>query len=106
MPHKLRQGDPGDFSPNLWALGQGIGKSSPRSLGRALPREQPAGYPWYPHANSTQKPLPMEASTILELQPGHRIQVTLFNANHCPGAVMFCKNHPLSISVSAVAHRP
>jgi len=36
-----------------------------------------------------KKPLPLETPTILELAPNNRIQVTLFNANHCPGAVMF-----------------
>ncbi|CAK7272442.1 hypothetical protein SEPCBS119000_005127 [Sporothrix epigloea] len=32
------------------------------------------------------KPLPLETPTALELSPGHRIQVTLFDANHCPGS--------------------
>ncbi|POR36254.1 Protein artemis [Tolypocladium paradoxum] len=36
-----------------------------------------------------KKPLPLETPTIVELQPGHHMQVTLFDANHCPGAVMF-----------------
>jgi Cft2 family RNA processing exonuclease len=40
--------------------------------------------------HKTQKPLPLETPTLLELKPGNTIQVTLFNANHCPGAVMFC----------------
>lgn len=35
------------------------------------------------------KPLPMETPTDIELRPGHTIRVTLFDANHCPGAVMF-----------------
>ncbi|KAB5566682.1 beta-lactamase-like protein [Coniochaeta sp. 2T2.1] len=35
------------------------------------------------------KPLPMETPVTLELEPGNHIQVTLFDANHCPGAVMF-----------------
>ncbi|KAM6480720.1 hypothetical protein HDV62DRAFT_381286 [Trichoderma sp. SZMC 28011] len=37
----------------------------------------------------SKKPLPLESPTIIELQPGNCIQVTLFDANHCPGSVMF-----------------
>ncbi|KAF4336385.1 hypothetical protein FBEOM_9751 [Fusarium beomiforme] len=36
-----------------------------------------------------RKPLPLETPTTIELRPGREIQVTLFDANHCPGAVMF-----------------
>ncbi|VBB80101.1 Putative protein of unknown function [Podospora comata] len=43
----------------------------------------------YRHLKTLLKPLPLETPTVLELEPGNRIQVTLFNANHCPGAVMF-----------------
>ncbi|PNY29604.1 Spore wall maturation protein DIT1 [Tolypocladium capitatum] len=43
----------------------------------------------YKHLGKVLKPLPLETPTIIELQPGHHIQVTLFDANHCPGAVMF-----------------
>lgn len=35
------------------------------------------------------KPLPLETPVVLELKPGHQIQVTLLDANHCVGAVMF-----------------
>ena len=35
------------------------------------------------------KPLPLETPTIIELSPGNEIRVTLFDANHCVGAVMF-----------------
>lgn len=38
-----------------------------------------------------QKPLPLDTPVMLELEPGNQIQVTLFDANHCPGAVMFCE---------------
>ncbi|KAJ6438859.1 amidase [Purpureocillium lavendulum] len=43
----------------------------------------------YKHLSKVLKPLPLETSTVIELQPGHCIRVTLFDANHCPGAVMF-----------------
>ncbi|KAK1759618.1 beta-lactamase-like protein [Echria macrotheca] len=43
----------------------------------------------YKHLKSLLKPLPLETSTVLELAPGNHLQVTLFDANHCPGAVMF-----------------
>ncbi|KAL7931533.1 beta-lactamase-like protein [Trichoderma chlorosporum] len=37
----------------------------------------------------SRKPLPLESTTTIELRPGNSIQVTLFDANHCPGSVMF-----------------
>ncbi|CAK7564832.1 MAG: hypothetical protein SEPTF4163_002735 [Sporothrix epigloea] len=43
----------------------------------------------YKHLKHLLKPLPLDTPTTLELSPGHRIQVTLFDANHCPGSVMF-----------------
>ncbi|KPM43263.1 hypothetical protein AK830_g3245 [Neonectria ditissima] len=43
----------------------------------------------YKHLAKVLKPLPLETSTTIELHPGRHIQVTLFDANHCPGAVMF-----------------
>ncbi|KAH7129977.1 artemis protein [Dactylonectria estremocensis] len=43
----------------------------------------------YKHLAKVLKPLPLDTPTTVELRPGHRIQVTLFDANHCPGAVMF-----------------
>jgi hypothetical protein len=46
-----------------------------------------------PAAHDLQKPIPLDTPTLLELEPGNHIQVTLLDANHCPGAVMFCK-HP------------
>ncbi|EPE10493.1 artemis protein [Ophiostoma piceae UAMH 11346] len=35
------------------------------------------------------KPLPLDTPTAIELSPGNGIQVTLLDANHCPGSVMF-----------------
>jgi hypothetical protein len=35
------------------------------------------------------KPLPLDTPTKIELAPGYNIQVTLLDANHCVGAVMF-----------------
>ncbi|KAL1880590.1 hypothetical protein VTK73DRAFT_5395 [Phialemonium thermophilum] len=43
----------------------------------------------YRHLKNILKPIPLETPTVLELEPGNSIRVTLFNANHCPGAVMF-----------------
>ncbi|ODA81458.1 hypothetical protein RJ55_04425 [Drechmeria coniospora] len=43
----------------------------------------------YKHLAKVMKPLPLETPTVIELRPGHSIQATLFDANHCPGAVMF-----------------
>lgn len=46
----------------------------------------------YAHLRSLLKAVPLETPTRLELEPGSFIQVTLFDANYCPGAVMFCKS--------------
>ncbi|KAF2737157.1 hypothetical protein EJ04DRAFT_488540 [Polyplosphaeria fusca] len=35
------------------------------------------------------KSLPLETPIVIELAPGNNIRVTLFDANHCVGAVMF-----------------
>ncbi|RCI15978.1 hypothetical protein L249_3024 [Ophiocordyceps polyrhachis-furcata BCC 54312] len=45
----------------------------------------------YRHLARVLKPLPLETPTTIELRPGRSIRVTLFDANHCPGAVMFCR---------------
>ncbi|KAH8881356.1 hypothetical protein GQ53DRAFT_513411 [Thozetella sp. PMI_491] len=42
-----------------------------------------------PHLKNILKPLPLETPTVINLSPGEDIRVTLFDANHCPGAVMF-----------------
>lgn len=43
----------------------------------------------YKHLKKLLKTIPLEAPTVIELSPGNEIQVTLFDANHCIGAVMF-----------------
>lgn len=43
----------------------------------------------YRHLKSVLKPIPLETPTCVELEPGRSVRVTLFDANHCPGAVMF-----------------
>ena len=44
----------------------------------------------FKHLKKLLKPIPLETPTTIELSPGNEIQVTLFDANHCAGAVMFC----------------
>ncbi|KAI0594707.1 beta-lactamase-like protein [Biscogniauxia sp. FL1348] len=43
----------------------------------------------YKHLAKVLKPIPLDTPTVLELRPGHNIQVTLLDANHCIGSVMF-----------------
>lgn len=43
----------------------------------------------YRHLKTLLRAIPLETPTELELAPGKRIRVTLFDANHCVGAVMF-----------------
>lgn len=43
----------------------------------------------YKHLKLVLRALPLHTPIELELGPKSRIQVTLFDANHCPGAVMF-----------------
>lgn len=43
----------------------------------------------YKHLKLLLKPLPLQTPVDLELQPKERIRVNLFDANHCPGSVMF-----------------
>ncbi|KAK8045659.1 artemis protein [Apiospora rasikravindrae] len=43
----------------------------------------------YKHLKHILKPIPLETPTKLELWRGKNVQVTLFDANHCVGAVMF-----------------
>lgn len=43
----------------------------------------------YKHLKKLLKPIPLEVPTWIELSDGFRIRVTLFDANHCAGAVSF-----------------
>lgn len=62
-------------------------------------REQPKYT--YAHLKSILKPLPLQTPTIIELSPEKRIRVTLFDANHCIGAVCFLIEDIEGISVVA-----
>ncbi|KAK1072981.1 hypothetical protein LTR74_002213 [Friedmanniomyces endolithicus] len=43
----------------------------------------------FKHLKKLLKPIPLETPTTIELSPGNTIRVTLFDANHCVGAVCF-----------------
>jgi DNA cross-link repair 1C protein len=43
----------------------------------------------YRHLQKILKAIPLETPTVIELSPCEKIRVTLFDANHCVGAVMF-----------------
>ena len=43
----------------------------------------------YRHLKALLKPIPLSTPTTIELAPGRSIRATLFDANHCIGAVMF-----------------
>ncbi|KAH7028158.1 uncharacterized protein B0I36DRAFT_147475 [Microdochium trichocladiopsis] len=43
----------------------------------------------YRHLAKVLKPLPLDTPSLIELDSHQRIQVTLIDANHCVGAVMF-----------------
>ncbi|CAJ2505819.1 Uu.00g132130.m01.CDS01 [Anthostomella pinea] len=43
----------------------------------------------YRHLDKVLKAIPLDTPTTLELGPGSTVQVTLLDANHCTGAVMF-----------------
>ncbi|KAI0477882.1 beta-lactamase-like protein [Xylariaceae sp. FL0804] len=43
----------------------------------------------YRHLEKLLRPIPLDTPTVLELQKGLSIRVTLLDANHCTGAVMF-----------------
>ncbi|KAK5130529.1 hypothetical protein LTR08_001959 [Meristemomyces frigidus] len=43
----------------------------------------------YRHLKNLLKPIPLETPTVIELTPGKTMRLTLFDANHCVGAVAF-----------------
>jgi DNA cross-link repair 1C protein len=43
----------------------------------------------YKHLRKLLKTIPLETPTVIDLAPSRSIRVTLFDANHCVGAVMF-----------------
>ncbi|KAI1111714.1 artemis protein [Nemania sp. NC0429] len=47
------------------------------------------GLQTYKHLDKKLKPLPLDTPTTIYLHPGSSLQVTLLDANHCVGAVMF-----------------
>ncbi|KAF5670233.1 hypothetical protein FHETE_4605 [Fusarium heterosporum] len=83
------------FGLHLCTAQQLLGKSSFALSGTRVGSIMRKAY-WKPDSKplsiSTkywQKALPLETPTSIELRPGREIQVTIFDANHCPGAVMF-----------------
>lgn len=43
----------------------------------------------YKHLSKLLRPIPLNTPTVIELTPRLSIRVTLLDANHCTGAVMF-----------------
>lgn len=43
----------------------------------------------YSHLSKILKTIPLDTPTTIELRPGYEIRITLLDANHCVGAVMF-----------------
>ncbi|KAK2467146.1 hypothetical protein APHAL10511_000695 [Amanita phalloides] len=43
----------------------------------------------FPGSRDLLKPLPLNTPTTIELQNGEEVSLTLIDANHCPGAIMY-----------------
>ncbi|KAI0004386.1 Metallo-hydrolase/oxidoreductase [Xylariaceae sp. FL0662B] len=64
-------------------------KKYPARLNYAKGIFEDPGMQTYKHLRDLLKPIPLDTPTVIELWPGKSIQVTLIDANHCVGAVMF-----------------
>ncbi|KAM6497507.1 Beta-lactamase-like protein [Amanita muscaria] len=53
------------------------------------PVMRPDGSQWFVGARDLLKALPLNTPTPIELEHGEEITLTLIDANHCPGAVMY-----------------
>lgn len=67
-------------------IANGDWKSSP-AMGRDLLVNLP--HLSLVHSSLVQKPIPLNCPTTFELRGNETVTITLIDANHCPGAVMF-----------------
>ncbi|KIM77746.1 hypothetical protein PILCRDRAFT_825184 [Piloderma croceum F 1598] len=53
------------------------------------PFMMPDGGVYYTGSRDLLRPLPLDTPTVIDLDDSERVTITLIDANHCPGAVMF-----------------